>query len=207
MTHSRIQTVVFDLGEVLVRLDFSQVMALRRLNPSGLEASITSMNHWPLYDAFERGNVSEIDFLNQLNQDLSTSLTLSQFRTLWNSVLGPTVPGIPSYLETLSQSYSLFALTNSNETHIRFFKENYPWVKNFKKVLTSFELGCRKPEAVIFEKMIEITQTPRDSILFLDDRLENVEGARSCGIPAELCKNSEQELAPILAKYQIVPVF
>jgi glucose-1-phosphatase len=204
MKTDAIKIIVFDLGEVLVKLDFSKVMALRHLGPQGLEQSIVSMNQWDIYDAFERGSLSEGEFLNQLNRQLSEKLTLDSFRAVWNSVLKQTVPGIPELLEKLSQQYPLFALTNSNETHIHYLKAQFPWVRFFHQVLTSYELGCRKPEPEIYEKLISLTQINAPQILFMDDRPENIDGARRCGISAELCQRPEEDLPRILKSYSVL---
>jgi putative hydrolase of the HAD superfamily len=199
MSDRRAKVVVFDLGEVLVKLDFSKIMALRSISHSGVQHSIQSMNEWPLYDAFERGRVTESQFVARLNQEFSQTFTVEQFRQLWNSVLTDTMPGVEGLLEELSRRYPLYALTNSNETHIQHLKENYSWVNCFTKVLTSHELGYRKPEAQIYEKLITIAKCPPNQILFLDDRLENVLGAKALGIHAELVTEPSLDLPRILA--------
>ena len=198
MRKNLIKAIVFDLGEVLVKLDFSKIMALRSISHSNVQHSIQSMNEWPLYDAFERGQVTENQFIERLNQDFRQSFTLEQFRGVWNSVLRETVNGVEDLLENLSQHYPLYALTNSNETHIQHLKANYSWTRFFTQVLTSYELGCRKPEPQIYEKLITIAQCPANQILFFDDRLENVLGAKALGIQAELITQPSLDLARIL---------
>ncbi len=200
---SNIQVITFDLGEVLVKLNFSKVMGLRKLAIKNLDQSITSMNHWPLYDAFERGTVNETQFLTKLNDELGTQLSQDAFREVWNSVLEETVPGMERTLEKLCRHYRLFALTNSNETHINHLFQHYPWTHYFQSVLTSYQLGCRKPERAIYEKLITITGVQPQEILFLDDRVENVLGAKELGIQAELCQKSEIDLPKILRQYRV----
>ncbi len=203
MLTPKIKTLVFDLGEVLIKLNFSKIMYLRRLREMHLESSLQSMNQWPLYDTFERGKITEKEFLIKLNKELAISLTLDTFRPLWNSVLQDSVFGIEQTLKQLAQNYPLWILTNSNETHINHFKINYPWHNQFQGILTSYELGCRKPEKSIYEKLISLTHSSANSILFVDDRKENIEGARACGIHAELCEDTSRDLAKILKSYSI----
>lgn len=203
MPSSPIKAIVFDLGEVLIKLDFSQVMSLRGNSTHQLEASIKSMNEWHLYDAFERGHINEEQFIKKLNSELSLSLSAETFRRIWNSVLKGAVPQIETTLKHLAQKYPLWALTNSNETHINHFKSHYPWYREFQAVLTSFELGHRKPEKEIYEKMIKHIGVEPQEILFLDDRLENVEGAQHLGISAELCQNTVVDLPQILKRHFI----
>lgn len=198
-----VRAIVFDLGEVLIKLDFSRVNELRRLTKRAIDASIQAMNEWTLYDSFERGHLDEREFITRLNQELSLSLSAEDFRSIWNSVLKEPVPGIELILTSLAQHYPLWALTNSNETHINHFKANYPWQRYFQAVLTSFELGHRKPELEIYKKMIQTVGFNPDEILFLDDREENIEGARRMGIRAELCKHTGVELPAIFQKHSV----
>ncbi|NBY19802.1 HAD family phosphatase [bacterium] len=203
MPPSIVKAIVFDLGEVLIKLDFSQVMALRKKCTQQLEASIQSMNEWPIYDAFERGHVNEFEFIQKINLELSLSLNPETFKTIWNSVLKEPVPEIGTTLKRLNKKYPLWALTNSNETHIKHFKNNYPWHQEFQEVLTSFELGHRKPEKEIYEKMLNRIGFKSDEILFLDDRKENVEGARKLGIRSELCQHTPEDLPHIFKRHSI----
>jgi len=203
MSRANIKALVFDLGEVLIKLNFSKVMELRGSSERRLEASIHSMNQWPIYDAFERGVLKEADFLKHLNAELGISINIETFKTLWNSILGETVPGVEKILNRLATRYPLWTLTNSNESHIDYFKTHYPWHKEFQAVLTSFELGCRKPEKEIYQKLIGIVGVKAQEILFVDDRLENVEGARALGIQAELCSHTPRDLPKILGQYSI----
>ena len=45
-------------------------------------------------------------------------------------------------------------------------------------------IGLRKPEAAAFEFVVGSIGVPAGRVLFFDDALENVEGARSCGLQA-----------------------
>ncbi len=50
----------------------------------------------------------------------------------------------------------------------------------------SCELGAAKPDAAYFEAVLEAVGVPAADVLFIDDSPRNVDGARACGIRAEL---------------------
>ena len=54
----------------------------------------------------------------------------------------------------------------------------------FDRVFTSYELGYRKPEKQAFEQIARALDVPLGSIMFFDDLLENIEGAKSAGMQA-----------------------
>ncbi len=54
-------------------------------------------------------------------------------------------------------------------------------LSKYDYVFLSFELGCRKPEVEIYEKVQEKLQFNKEDILFIDDKKGNIEAAKSFG--------------------------
>ena len=52
----------------------------------------------------------------------------------------------------------------------------------FDAVVVSYEVGCAKPDAAIFELTLDRLGVAAADALFVDDRLENLEGARRVGL-------------------------
>lgn len=57
-----------------------------------------------------------------------------------------------------------------------------PLPAHFDVVVISYEVGCAKPEPRIFEITLDRLGVPPEQALFVDDRAENIEGARRLGI-------------------------
>lgn len=51
----------------------------------------------------------------------------------------------------------------------------------FDYIWLSFELECRKPDAIIYEKVEKDIEYDKSNILFIDDKKENIEAASECG--------------------------
>jgi putative hydrolase of the HAD superfamily len=66
---------------------------------------------------------------------------------------------------------------------------------HFDQVTFSYELGVLKPEAAIYHNATGGLQVAPAEALFLDDRSENVAGARASGLQAELFTSWEDFLA------------
>ncbi len=58
-------------------------------------------------------------------------------------------------------------------------------------------MGVRKPDPAIFLKVMSENGLKPDETVFIDDSLQHVEGARSCGIQAHLLQKG-QEVADLL---------
>lgn len=59
-----------------------------------------------------------------------------------------------------------------------------PWVKVFEHLVFSGDLNMLKPEERIYRHLLDRLGAEPDEVAFLDDRAENVDGARSLGIRA-----------------------
>lgn len=71
----------------------------------------------------------------------------------------------------------------------------------FDHVTFSYELGLVKPEPGIYADAVRGVGVEPQAALFLDDRPQNVEGARSSGLLAELYTTWEALLEEILPRY------
>jgi len=75
------------------------------------------------------------------------------------------------------------------------------FLDHFDHVTFSYELRAAKPQVEIYEHAIRGLKVPPAQALFLDDRPENIEGARAAGLQAELFLSWEKFLESILARY------
>jgi len=67
------------------------------------------------------------------------------------------------------------------------------------RLFTSSHYGARKPDPLVFERVLEAYDTPAEDAFFADDLLINVEGARSVGITAYQFGTADGMLAAIEA--------
>lgn len=71
----------------------------------------------------------------------------------------------------------------------------------FSPLLLSYEIGVKKPNPEAFRILLKTLNLPASSVLFIDDRTENVEAAKKEGIdsiqftsPLQLQKDLEKRL-------------
>jgi glucose-1-phosphatase len=93
-------------------------------------------------------------------------------------------------LERLAKKYTLYVLSNTNQTHIDWVHEDLK--KNhhiseyeqrfFTKVYYSHEIHLRKPDVEIYEYVLQNANLNAAETLFIDDNYDNVQAAQSIGI-------------------------
>jgi HAD superfamily hydrolase (TIGR01509 family) len=194
--------LVLDLGGVVLELDFPRFSRELGLGSErDAEAVLRKLDGWKLYDAFERGTIAEADFFTHLATRLRTTRSRDELLAAWNTVFRQTVPGVEPLLTELAGKVPLYILSNTNVAHIRYAVAQFPVLALFQKILTSYDLGARKPEPEIYRRMLGAIQRRPNEILFIDDRQDNVLAARAVGLQAELCLNSGTRLREIVHRY------
>jgi putative hydrolase of the HAD superfamily len=95
------------------------------------------------------------------------------------------MPGISELLAKAAESFSLYAFTNSNGEHEQCWSKQFSSIlSNFKEIYVSSTIGLRKPEAEAYDYVVRAIGVSADRIVFFDDVLENIEGARARGLQA-----------------------
>jgi glucose-1-phosphatase len=117
--------------------------------------------------------------------DLGLDLDEAQWADGWARVLGPEIPATVVLLRELEPRVPMYLFSNTNPAHHRIWSvRNAQALKPMRRQFLSFELGRRKPERESFVRIGSELAMPLEHILFFDDSLPNVEGARASGMQA-----------------------
>jgi FMN phosphatase YigB (HAD superfamily) len=193
---NQIQCALLDIGDVLVEVEWSRFYETLGLQPGpGLSCVLADSMH----DRYERGQIGSTEFFSHLKDELGLSCSLEEVQGAWNSVLPREVSGVAEVVSELSRSLPLFALSNSNPSHIEVQLKNFRLFDGFKEIFASYRLGYRKPEREIYQAAIRALGVAPQQILFVDDKPENIAIARELGLNAELCMRSAEKLRRIFS--------
>ena len=69
------------------------------------------------------------------------------------------------------------------------------FISLFNKVYFSHKIGCRKPDKKAFEIILEENNLNPNNVLFVDDSLQHIEGAKNLGIKTHHLLNKEEIMA------------
>jgi putative hydrolase of the HAD superfamily len=94
-------------------------------------------------------------------------------------------------------------LSNMPYEHRNWIVDESGWLSDFDHTTFSCDLGVAKPSATIYEHCLTGLQTSAIDTLFLDDRHENIAGARSLGIHAVHFTTPGETLVDIHDRYHV----
>ncbi len=188
-----IKTLIFDLGKVIVDFDHSKIVEIAAKHCEFDVADIREqLFSSELTKEYELGKISTEQFHKRVRDLLNLQMSLDEFRHAWNATFSLT-PILPEKLfDKLSNKYRLLILSDTNEMHFEFIRENFAALNYFENLVLSYRVGALKPSSEIFNAVIEVAGCLPSECFFTDDRLPNVEGAKSCGIEAVLFETVEQ---------------
>jgi FMN phosphatase YigB (HAD superfamily) len=188
------KNLIFDIGDILIHLDFKQTFGeFQKLAAVDFAEIISYSREHKVFDRFEKGSITAQQFRDELKQFLKPSVTDEKINTAWNSVLHHYPEDKFSLLKELKSRYRTFALSNTNEIHVatfneavktKFGEENFE--SFFHRAYYSNEVGHRKPEMEIYEFILKKENLNPSETFFVDDLPENIEAAKSLGIQAHL---------------------
>lgn len=181
-----VQAIVFDLGGVLVDIDFRR--ALRFWGAAAGVPADRLAGRFTVDEAccaHERGELDDRGYFAHLRRLLAIDLSEADMLAGWNAVIGEPMPGIEALVRRLAVRWPLYVFSNTNPAHIAHFKPRHRRLLSlFEEIITSCELGARKPEAQAFARLSSLIGAPPSRLAFFDDVQANVEGARDAGLHA-----------------------
>ncbi len=187
-----IKNLIFDLGGVI--LDLSVDTTLQSFAQlSGIEKN--TVRHLfvssPEFESYEKGELSDADFRQFVKTLFAVQAPDDELDACWNAMLLHIPKKKLQLLEILKTKYNVYLLSNTNNIHVHYINNTLlPRVQCdslddfFHRSYYSHRMKKRKPDAEIFQHVLDEGNLVPEETLFLDDNKANVEGAQRLGIRA-----------------------
>jgi len=194
--------IIFDWGGVLIDSPTSKMVPycarVLKVNRELCEAAYRKFD-----DEFQRGKISE-DFLWKSVCDL-LGLQRPDIPSLWGEAFryaySPKKEMFSLASDLRNRGHKIALLSNTEVPAVKYFHEQ--GYDMFDVVVFSCTEGLRKPERRIYEIVLERLGVSPNKAIFIDDKVEYVEGAKKVGINAILFHSPEQvkkEISDLLSK-------
>ena len=174
--------IIFDLGGVLVRLDWdSACSSLTHLSSRSYDFVMTEIKNGPIVESSMLGNLTTHEFHRAICDELHIDIEYGLFIEIWNGILSPDIK-VAEYVAGLAERHTLVLASNTDGIHFPYCIENFPVLKSFDRHFLSNEIGLLKPDPAYFHHVLyELWSSPANCI-FIDDRVSNVRSAQNLGI-------------------------
>jgi glucose-1-phosphatase len=186
LTPSSADALLFDLGRVVLDIDFSKALTCWAAHAGCAPADIAQrFVREESYRQHEVGKIDDAAYFEDLRKSLGIGITDAQFLEGWNAIFTGEMPGIAPLLARANRRLPLYAFSNTNRPHVEHFSKAYADVlRHFREMFLSSTIGLRKPDAAAYDHVVKAIGVPASRIVFFDDLAENIEGARARGLTA-----------------------
>lgn len=189
-----IKAVVFDIGGVIIDLDYEKAVNSFR-EKAGFVTIGEYLDLWRqrgFFEQLEAGAMSEEEFVTLCLAQCRPGTRPEVLQECLDDFLVGIDPRKVEIIRALSEKYPLYLLSNNNPISMRgcekmFADAGIPMDRYFRKRFISSEMKMVKPEPPIYLAAIEAIGCRPEEILFIDDSQKNVDGARAVGIDARKC--------------------
>ncbi|WP_294183376.1 HAD family phosphatase [Sphingobacterium sp.] len=208
----KIKNIVLDYGNVIFMIDFVKLKgAFTQLGIGNVDAVFGHHGQSALFDNFDKGKIDPAQFrdgIRELTQN--PALTDDEIDAAWNSLLIGVPQGNHEILIQLKERYRTFLLSNNNAIHYAYcmndIQQKYGVADNegfFEKTYYSHLVGMRKPDAEIFELVMQEQQMDPAETLFIDDSPQHLATANQLGWRTALC-TKEKPLQILLEEFKLL---
>ena len=180
---SKIDTVIFDIGNVLYRWDLRCLFAKLIDDPEELDWFLAHVVTPEWHFQHDAGRPFA-DMVAERSREFPvySDHIRSYSRRFPESIPGP-VEGMLDLVRALAnRGVPLFAISNFGAESWAQFRPSAPIFDLFSDIVISGEEKLIKPDAAIYELALQRFSRRADQCLFIDDRPENIEAGEAVGI-------------------------
>ena len=187
----KIRNIVFDLGGVLVDLDFkAAINGLQKAGFANVKEQLQTLHQGGIFQKFELGEMTADEFRTAIRKNSTVELTDEEVDNLWNAMLLEIPREKLELILDLRGKYMVYLLSNTNSIHWDYVCKNafnyrgFRVKDYFEETFLSYEMHLAKPDKAIFEKVLQDANLLPEETLFIDDSEANCKAAEEVGIHA-----------------------
>ncbi len=189
----KIDTVIFDIGRVLVEFDWKKYLIKHELDEiitKQLGEAIFESHVWKERD---RGEMEEEEYLKMAI--LQAPHLEEEIKLVFKDILNivEVYPFATEWVKSIKeQGKKIYLLSNYSKASYEHDVKKFEFIKYVDGWVISYEINSIKPEEEIYKSLIEKYNIKPENAVFLDDVKENTEAAKAMGLNVIHVRNHEQ---------------
>jgi putative hydrolase of the HAD superfamily len=196
-----ITTLFLDIGGVLLTNGWDRAARHKAADLFHLDYMELEERHHLSFDTYEEGKLSLDMYLEQVIFYEERPFSSDEFVAFLQAQSQP-FPDMIQLIREVKARYHLKVASVNNEGRelMAYRVQNFALASLFDFFIASCYVHFRKPDADIFRVALDVSQTPPEQVLYIEDRPLFVQVAKSLGINAVIHEDYESTKA-MLAQY------
>lgn len=178
-----ITTIIFDIGQVLAHFRWREFLEERGYDNETIEKIARATVLSPLWKEEDRGLVDQEQIIwDCCGLDPSVSEEITDFFNHQEDTVREFPYAAKLVGDLKKNGYKVYLLSNYGEANFQHAKGNFEFIKLVDGYVISYEIKHVKPEAEIYKALLAKYNIQPEEAVFIDDLIENLEGAKKFGI-------------------------
>lgn len=174
-----IDNIVFDVGKVLVEFDWETYLASFGFDRETYDAVASAIFKSPVWEDRDRGLYEdEVYVKGFIANNPRYEKEILQVVDNCRETISLFPHALPMIRRFRDAGYRIYILSNYSQSLYYDTKDRMTFLPLTDGALFSWQVGLMKPEDAIYQELFSRFDLEPSRSLFLDDRLENIEGAR-----------------------------
>ena len=188
-----IETVVFDLGGVLIDWDPRYLYRKIFTDDGEMEEFLATVTTTEWHIEQDRGRTMEEATALLTSRHPERKEEIKAYYERWDEMFGGPIEGTVDVLRELRvRGFPLYALTNWSAEVFPLARESYRFLDWFDEIVVSGEEGMIKPDEDLYAVLVQRTGLDPATTIFVDDSLPNVAAARDLGFSTVVFRSPGQ---------------
>jgi 2-haloacid dehalogenase len=176
-----IRAVVFDIGNVLIEWNPERFFDAL-LGPAARREMFASVDLHAMNEAIDMGAPFRETIYAEADRHPRWRAAIRRWHDDWIEMASPAIPHSVRLLRALRRAgVPVFALTNFGVDSFAYARTQYDFLNEFDRFWVSGQIGVMKPDPQIYAHAEADCGLPPASLLFTDDRPENIAAASARG--------------------------
>jgi putative hydrolase of the HAD superfamily len=200
-----ITTIFWDVGGVLLTNAWDRTERQQALDKFGLDAAAFQQRHEPLVAAFERGEITLEQYLDETVFYEPRTFSKQDFQQNMFSLSRANAEALTIARQLRDTRKYLMGTINNESRELNLYRiQQFQLQEIFTVFVSSCFVRLRKPHKEIYQLSLEITQRAASECCFIDDREQNLEAPAGLGMHTIQMKGAPQ-LREALSKLGVNP--
>lgn len=183
---SKINTLIFDIGNVLVDFCWQDAIGRMKLDENIAKRLVDATIKSQTWNEFDRGILSEEELTEEfISNDPDIKDIILLFLSDYYKYIVKQYDYANEWIDSfIKKGYKVYFLSNFSERGHRVFAEDLNFLEKGDGAVLSYKVKLIKPDTAIYQLLIDMYDISPDEAVFIDDTAVNVLAAKSVGLNA-----------------------
>lgn len=180
-----IKAITFDLdGVYFVNGKSNFIRNIVKLGVSEPEAKRVFLESDEMNHQYKEGKMTDEEYWSWAGKEWKLNKTPKELSELLISGYEVDPNVVDTVKKVRVKGYKTLICTNNFPARINGLQERFKFLDDFDGKAISYEVGSSKPDKEIYQKLIDVSGSKAEEIVYADDHQENIVAAQELGINA-----------------------